>query len=182
MSAIGVGQIPTGALAGNSVLLFPVGGVLLGDSLAELTVRRGDLLDRAIAVVDSAVRRDARGITWTGLAEMHAIIRRSPAVAIADPASVPTGFLLAERVEVVPDPLWSSLRALAALSGARMALIPVVAKLDGSPGAVRASYVFALIDTRLGQMSWRGRVSGAAAPTAEGALALAASGAVPAVR
>jgi len=182
VAAIGVSPIPTGALSGNAVLFFPVGGVLLGDSLAALAVRRGDLLDRAMAVVDSAVRRDARGITWTGLAEMRAAIRRSPAVAIADPASVPTGFLLAERVEVVPDPLWSSLRALAALSGARMALIPVVVKLDGSAGAVRASYVFALIDTRLGQMVWRGRVAGSAAPTAEEALALAASGAVPALR
>ena len=169
-------------MAGSSVLLFPVGGILFGDSLSGEAVRRADLLDRAVAVIDSTVRRDGRGITWQGLAEMRATMRRSPAVSIVDPASVPTGFLLAERVEAVPDPLWSSLRALAALSGARMALIPVVARLGGAPGAVRASYVFAMLDTRMGQMVWRGRVTGPAAPTAEAALVAAAALAVPSLR
>ena len=169
-------------MAGSSVLLFPVGGILFGDSLSGEAVRRADLLDRAVAVIDSTVRRDGRGITWQGLAEMRATMRRSPAVSIVDPASVPTGFLLAERVEAVPDPLWSSLRALAALSGARMALIPVVARLGGAPGAVRASYVFAMLDTRLGQMVWRGRVSGPSAATAEAALVACAALAVPSLR
>jgi hypothetical protein len=113
---------------------------------------------------------------------MRAIMRRSPAVAIADPASVPTAFLLASRVEAVPDPLWSSLRALAALSGARMALIPAAVRLDGAEGAIRASYVFALVDARLGQMVWRGRVTGPAAATPEAALVVAAAHAVPSLR
>lgn len=164
------------------MLLFPVGGILFSDSLSGEAVRRADLLDRAVTVVDSTLRRDGRGTTWQGLAEMRSTMRRAPAVAIADPASVPTGFLLAERVEAVPDPLWSSLRALAALSGARMALIPVAVRLDGSQGAVRASFVFALLDTRMGQMVWRGRVSGPAAPTAEAALVAAAALAVPSLR
>lgn len=182
LATIGVSQIPAGPLAGSSVLLFPLGGILFGDSVSAESVRRAELLDRAVVVVDSAVRRDGRGITWQGLAEMRATIRRSPAVGIVDPAGVPTAFLLAERVEAVPDPLWSSLRALAALSGARMALIPVAVRLDGSRGAVRASYVFALLDTRLGQLVWRGRVSGPAAPTAETALIAAAAIAVPSLR
>jgi hypothetical protein len=182
LASIGVSQIPTGSLAGSAVLLFPIGGILFSDSLSGEALRRADLLDRAVAVVDSTLRRDGRGITWQGLAEMRATIRRSPALSIADPASVPTGFLLAERVEAIPDPLWSSLRALAALSGARMALIPVAVRLDGSPGAVRASYVFAMLDTRLGQMVWRGRVTGQPAASAEAALVSAAATVVPSVR
>jgi len=63
-----------------------------------------------------------------------------------------------------------------------MALIPVVARLGGAPGAVRASYVFAMLDTRMGQMVWRGRVTGPAAPTAEAALVAAAALAVPSLR
>lgn len=152
---------------------------MFGDSVSELALRRGDLLDRATAVLDSVLMRDARGVTWHDQEAIRRALRRAPSLATADPTRLPTGFLLARKVEVVPDPLWSSLRALAALTGARMAVIPVAVKLDGREGAVGASYVIAIVDARLGQMAWRGRVVGPASATAEAALLAAAAAAVP---
>ena len=171
--------MPVASLAGSGALLFPVGSIVFGDSVSGLALRRGDLLDRATAVLDSVLIRDARAVTWHDEEAIRRTLRRAPSLVSADPTRLPTGFLLARKVEVVPDPLWSSLRALAALTGARMAVIPVAVKLDGREGAVGASYVIAIVDARLGQMVWRGRVVGPTSATAEAALLAAAAAAVP---
>ncbi len=173
-----VGQIPTTGLAGSGALLFPVDGILFGDSLGALEVRRGDLRDRAGAVLDSVLARDAREVTWHDQEAIRRILRRAPGVA-TDPTDLPTGFLLARRVEVIPDPLWSSIRALGALSGARVAVVPVAVRLDGRAGAVSATYAVAIVDVRVGQLLWRGRITGPDAPTPEAALLAAAAAAVP---
>jgi len=174
-----VSQIPIASLAGASVLLLPVGSVVFGDSVSALAERRGDLLDRATAVLDSVLRRDAGAITWQNQDSIRRALRRAPGISTPDPSRLPTGFLLAKRVEAVPDPLWSSIRTVAALTGARMAFVPVAVRLDGREGAVTATFAMALIDVRLGQLAWRGRVTGRPAATAEAALVSAAAAAVP---
>ncbi len=175
---LGVGQIPVSGMAGGGALLFPVGGILFGDSLTALTVQRGDLLDRSSALLDSVLMRDARDVTWHDQEGMRRLLRRSPGLA-PDPTELATGFLLAKRVEGIPDPLWSSIRTLGALSGARMAVIPVAVRLAGRTGAVSATYAVAVVDVRIGQMVWRGRVTGPDAATPEAAFRAAAAAAVP---
>lgn len=179
IASIELSQIPIASLAGSSALLFPVSNIVFGDSVSELAARRGDLLDWASAVLDSVLLRDAREVTWHGREALRRALRTAPGLGATDPTRLPTGFLLARAVEVIPDPLWSSLRALAAVTGARMAVIPVVVKLDGTAGAVSASYVVAIVDCRLGQLAWRGRVVGSPSSTAEAALVRAAAAAVP---
>jgi hypothetical protein len=175
---LGASQIPVSGLAGSGALLFPVDGILFGDSLNALALRRGDLRDRAGAVLDSVLARDAREVTWHDQEAMRRMLRRAPGLA-SDPTDLPTGFLLARKVEGIPDPLWSSIRALGAISSARVALIPVAVRLEGRPGAVNATYALAIVDVRVGQLVWRGKVIGPDAPSPEAALALAAAAAVP---
>lgn len=175
---LGVAQIPVSGLAGGGALLFPVDGILFGDSLTALAARRGDLRDRAGAVLDSVLARDAREVTWHDQEAMRRMLRRAPGVA-SDPTDLPTGFLLGRKVEGIPDPLWSSLRALGALSGARVAVIPVAVRLGGRTGAVNATYAVAIVDVRVGQLVWRGKVTGPDAPSPEAALTAAAAAAVP---
>ncbi len=175
---VGVSQIPVSGLAGSGALLFPVGNIVFGDSLADLAMRRGDLLDRATMVLDSVLERDAREVTWHDREAMRRVLRRSPGIA-SDPTDLPTGFLLAKKVEGIPDPLWSSVRALGALTGARLVVIPVAVRFEGRTGAVNATYVVAIVDVRVGRLSWRGRVTGSDQPTPEAALLSAAAAAVP---
>ena len=175
---LGVSQIPVSGLAGSGALLFPVDGILFGDSLAALALRRADLRDRAGAVLDSVLARDVREVTWHDQEAMRRLLHRAPGLA-SDPTDLPTGFLLARKVEGIPDPLWSSIRALGALSNARVALIPVAVRLEGRPGAVNATYALAIVDVRIGQLVWRGKVVGPDAASPEVALALAAAAAVP---
>jgi hypothetical protein len=89
--------------------------------------------------------------------------------------------LVGRRVEGVPEPLWSELRQLAGLAGARLAVAPAAAKLTGGAGAYLASYLFVVVDVRLGRVVWRGRAQGAAAATPEAAFLRAASTAIPEV-
>ena len=176
---IEVSQIPVASLAGASALLLPFGNMVFGDSVPSLAAQRADLLDRATALLDSVLRRDAGSVTWQNQDSIRRILRRWPGISTPDPSRLPTGFLLAKRVEAVPDPLWSSIRIVAALTGARMAFVPVAVKLDGREGAVTATFAMALIDVRIGQLAWRGRVSGRPSATAEAALVSAAAAAVP---
>ena len=175
---LGIGQIPVSGLAGGGALLFPVGGILFGDSLGGLALQRGELLDRAGALLDSVLARDAREVTWHDREAIRRILRRSPGL-LSDPTGLPTGFLLAKRVEGLPDPLWSSLRTLGALTEARVAVIPVAVRLEGRPGAVNATYAVAVVDVRVGQLVWRGRVTGPDAPSPEAAFRAAAAATVP---
>ena len=175
---LGVSQIPVSGLAGSGALLFPVGNIVFGDALSELALGQGDLLDRATAVLDSVLQRDAREVTWHGREAMRRVLRRSPGIA-SDPTDLPTGFLLAKKVEGIPDPLWSSVRVLGALMGARMAVIPVAVRFEGRTGAVNATFAVAIVDVRVGQLVWRGRVTGPDQPTPEAALLAAAAAAVP---
>jgi hypothetical protein len=67
---------------------------------------------------------------------------------------------------------------MAAMSGARFALVPAGVRLAGGPGAIVATYVLVLADARTGLVLWRGRVSGPPAASAEAALASTAGFAI----
>lgn len=179
-AAIPVAPLPIASLAGSSALLLAVGGVVVGDSanpLPDLVARRLALLEAANAAIDTALRRDAHEVTWVGLDEQRRAMRRSPTLGV-DPDRLPTAFLAGPRVDRVPEPLWSSMRTLQAVTGARMAIVPAAARIAGRPGALVAELVFVGVDPRAGQVVWRGRVVGSPALTAEAALASAAGSAV----
>lgn len=157
-----------------------VGGIVVGDSsdrLAEIDARRLALIEVANAVLDTALRRDAREVSWMGLPEQRRAARRSPTLGV-DPDRLPTGYLAGPRVQRVPEPLWSGIRTLVAMTGARMAIVPAVVRITGHPGALTAEYVLVVVDARIGEVLWRGRVVGVARSTAEAALARAAGAAV----
>lgn len=179
-ATIPVAPLPVASLAGSSALLMVVGGIVVGDSanpLAELGARRLELVETANATLDTALRRDAREVSWMGLAEQRRAARRSPTLGV-DPDRLPTAFLVGPGVQRVPEPLWSGIRTLVAMTGARMAIVPAAARISGHPGALTAEYVLVVVDARIGEVLWRGRAVGASSLTVEAALASAAGAAV----
>jgi len=179
-TAVALSPVPVGAFAGANVLLLAVGGVIVGDSaspLPDLLARRTALVESAYAALDTAVRRDARAVTWMGLDEQRRLARHNPTLGL-DPDRFATVFLIRPELDRIPDPLWEQVRTMAAVAGARYALVPAGVKLAGSPGAIVATYVLVLADTRTGMVLWRGRVSGLPAPSAESALASTAGFAI----
>jgi hypothetical protein len=181
-TAVEVAPLPIASLGGSSALLMGLGALVVGDSvnpLVELMPRRLALLQAANAALDTALRQGAPEVRWFGLVEQRQAARRAPTLGL-DPDHVPTAYLAGPRVEQVPEPLASTLRSLAALSGARIAVVPAAARLSGRPGAYTATFVFAAVDARLNMVIWRGRTAGAPAETPEAALAGAARVAIPA--
>lgn len=179
-SAIEVGQLPVGTLGGTNVLLLTVGGVVVGDSaqpIPELETRRSALLESANALLDSAVRRDAREVNWMGLEEQRRAARRNPTLAL-EPDRFATSYLIGRRMEMVPDPLFAQLRSMAAVTSARYAVVPAGVRITGTAGAYVASYVLVVADARTGNVMMRFRLTGPAAPSPEAAMASAAAMAI----
>ncbi len=179
--AIGIAPLPTGALAGGSVLLLPVGGLVLSDSAAQsatLVARQFALKAAAGSVLDSALRARAPAVTWVGLAEQRRALRMAPALGI-EPERLEAGYLANPKVESMVDPLWAQLRTLSSMTNTGLALAPAAVRLDRSGAGYSAEYVLVLVDCRQGQVEGRGRVVGPPAATPEAALAAAAAEAVP---
>ncbi len=178
IQAVAPSPVPVGSLAGTNVLLLTAGGIVFGDSVAALDTQQTALLDAANAALDTALRRDAREVTWLGIAEQRRMIRRNPTFDI-NPDRLPTAFLLSTRAAQVPDPLWADIRTLAALGNARFALVPAAVRITGAPDAYAAVLVMAIVDARTGVVLWRGRTDGPRAASPAAALARAASALVP---
>ena len=179
--AIGVAPLPVEALAGGSVLILPVGVMVLSDSAAQdpdLVARRYALGAEAGVALDSAFRRGAPSVKWLGLAEQRRAIRLAPALGI-EPARLETDYLLNPRVESMVDPLWGQLRTLTALMDTRTAVAPAGVRLDRRAAGYAAEYVLVLVDARSGKVLGRGRMAGPFAATPEAALAGAAAATVP---
>src|SRR6266566_351151 len=136
--------LPTAALAGREVLVLPITLLAAEDSLrwgAVLTDRRATLA-RADSVIGTLLKARVPEVTW---------------------------ILRARNVTMVPDPLRSQLRTLAALArGSVYALVPAaliyrrtVARSDGrtvvSGGSAVATAELAIVlaDVRLGRVGWR---------------------------
>ncbi len=178
--AVGVGPLPVEALAGGSALLLPVGVMVLGDSASlvpDLVSRRFGLEAVAGAILDSALRQSARNVKWLGLAEQRRALRMAPALGI-EPERMETAYLMGSKVESLADPLWSELRTMSGMTGARTAVAPAGVKLDRRSGSYTASYILVIADSRTGRLQWRGRTDGAPQPTPEAALKNAAEATV----
>jgi hypothetical protein len=179
--AIGIAPLPVEALAGGSVLILPIGALVLGDSAAlipDLVARRYGLVAAAGAELDSALRRGAPAVKWLGLAEQRRALRMAPALGI-DPTRLETDYLLNPRVESMVDPLWAQLRTMMALMDARTALAPAGVRIERRGSGYASEFVLVLVDARNGRVLGRGRTVGPVAATPEAALAGAAAATVP---
>jgi hypothetical protein len=127
--------------------------------------------ERGLAWADSAFGEFLQArmpeVTWVLPAELRRVARRAPGM-VGDPDRMGQASLRNPRLTTVPDPLRSSLRALAALTDARFILVPASVTFDGAPGTVRADVTFVVADIRTGAILWR------AVPRGEGPTAAAA--------
>jgi hypothetical protein len=174
---IEVGQLPVGSLSGSKVLILVAGGVVLGDSagsLPQLETERTAILDIANSTLDTALRRDAREVEWQGLEEQRRAVRRNPTLNL-NPDRLPTAYTAAATVERIPDPLWSQIRTLAAVTGARYAVIPAAVRVTGRDSAFVGEYVIVGADARSGGIVFRARALGRPSRTLTAAFASASA-------
>lgn len=160
------GPLPTATLAGQAVALLPVTLVAAEDSLrwnAALADRR-TTLERADSILGALLRGRAPEVNWVGPDALRRAARRAPGVA-TDPDQMGLAIMRAPKLDIVPDPLRSQLRTLAALSDvSEFTLIPAALiylrprpgpGAPSTPGMGRAELTVVIADVRTGQVAWR---------------------------
>lgn len=166
--------LPTAGIAAQQVSVLPLTLIALDDSLrwqASLGERRAALA-KSDSVVGALLKARAPEVNWIFPDELRRAARRAPGVA-PDPDRMGTAILMhgGRPPELLPDPLRSELRTLAALAGAgggRYALVlaglilrrsraagatPSVA--TASPGAGTAELTVVIVDVRTGRIGFR---------------------------
>jgi hypothetical protein len=164
--------LPTAGLAAQQVSLLPLTLVAAEDSLhweSALGARRAGLA-KADSVLATLLAARAPEVNWVLPDALRRAARRAPGIA-PDPDQMGTAILLhGGKLEVVPDPLRSELRTLAALAGSgggRYALIPAglvyrrtVGQSDGrtvtaGSGLATAELTIVMVDVRTGRIGFR---------------------------
>ena len=151
--------LPTSGLSGQQVIVLPLTLVAAEDSLrweTALSDRRATLT-RADSIVGTLLKARAPEVTWVLPDELRRAQRRAPGIA-TDPDQMGTAVLRVERLPLVPDPLRSQLRMLAALAGGgggRYALVPAALIYRRAGSHAAAELVVVLVDVRTGRIGFR---------------------------
>lgn len=127
-----------------------------------------------------AVRERGLRAKWAFPPDLARAARRNPTYA-SDPYAIAVDALAPVEKDddrMIGEPLAGQLRALAAISGARYAFVPVELRLVADSGGGVASLRLMVIDTRLARLTWKGDVSGDHARTFSPAIAAGLAGRV----
>jgi hypothetical protein len=163
--------LPTAGIAAQQVGVLPLTLVAAEDSLhweAVLGERRA-VLAKSDSIIGTLLKARAPEVTWVLPDELRRVARRAPGIAPA-PDQMGSAMLFhptKQQPEMVPDPLRSELRTLAALvGGGRYALVPagLTFRRTGGPADRRsasqrptatAELTVVLVDVRTGRVGFR---------------------------
>jgi hypothetical protein len=171
--------LPTAGIAAQQIGVLPLTLVAAEDALhweAVLGERRMALA-RSDSIIGTLLQARAPEVTWVLPDELRRVARRAPGIAPA-PDQMGTAILFhpsKQQPEMVPDPLRTELRTLAALvGGGRYALVPAgltyrrATALGSGPGSVGAQHAappphavataeltVVLVDVRTGRVGFR---------------------------
>ncbi|MGQ0764324.1 MAG: hypothetical protein ACT4OZ_01490 [Gemmatimonadota bacterium] len=124
-------------------------------------------LTRADTAVEQALGGRGLDGTWVFPPALRRSARRNPTY-ISDPHSVRVAAAVMssarKRDTQIAEPAASQIRALAAVSDARFALIPVELRFQASGALSTAILRWAVVDARLAQVVWLGEVSSNSRP------------------
>jgi len=155
-------------LVGQTVPVLPITHVVRdsvpGDS--SLMVPRAALLIWADSILAEGLVERAPEIVWLYGSELARIARRGTGI-LPEPSRFGHSILRSPKIKTVPDPTRSHLRTLTALAGARFVFVPAsLLFAAGEDGAVRATLIALVTDTRTGAISWRADATGTGATAA----------------
>ncbi len=148
--------LPTGAIAGQSVTVYPLTLMVTDEQLAwESYVQpRREALSTADSTIAVFLMERVPEVNWILPDQLRAVARRAPGM-LVNPDQMGTA-LLRNPIDVVPDPLRSQMRNLNAVSGVRFALVPAGLLFHREPdGSGRAELTVVIVEVRRGHAQWR---------------------------
>ncbi len=152
--AVALGTYP---LAGEAVSVVPL-TMMFFEAPAEAPPELAERI-RSLEWADSIIGRalEDRGpeVKWVLPPALRKMAIRSPGVA-SDPDRMGQAIMREHELKITPDPLRSSLRSMAAISGGRHALIPAALIFFSVPDSgLRAELSMVMTDTRTGGVVYR---------------------------
>jgi hypothetical protein len=152
--------LPSARISGQTVAILPVtllvaDPALQADSVYVAYTDRRAALARADSLVSEGIVSRAPEVNWVPPRELRKMARRSAGY-LVDPDQMGQAVLRGPKIQVIPDPLRSSLRSLMAVAGGRLALVPAAVGFGPEPdGRIRADLSLVLADARTGKVIWR---------------------------
>lgn len=155
-------------LAGQFIPVLPV-TFLLADSVSPPGLP-ADLRARnawADTLIGDALQQRGPEVSWVLPPELRRTARRAPGT-VTDPDRMGQALLRNDRMARAPDPLFSYLRSLTAMTNSRTIMVPAAVRFLPAPQGARVEVTLVLVDARNGAIVWRSH------PTGTGATAAAA--------
>ncbi len=146
-------------LAGQRIPVLPL-TFLVAEAPADefLPPDRVARLVWADSLIGAMMMEHGPEVDWVLPPELRRIAARAPNM-VTDPDRMGQAVMRSPNLEIVPDPLRSYLRALSAMSDARLVLIPAALRFKPDSGGIRAELVMVIADTRNGRVIWRSHPS-----------------------
>lgn len=143
--------------AGQEIPVLPITLVVPDSSLAagELFQHRDILLRWTDSIIQYKLENRSPDVSWKFPPALRRTASRSPG-AVPDPDRMGQSVMRTPSLSDVPDPFRSNLRALVAVTGGRLALVPAALVFrQPQPGVVEGSLMMVMADSRTGRVVWR---------------------------
>jgi hypothetical protein len=142
-------------LSGFSIPVLPLTYLVADTAIAtELPAELMARLTWADSVIGGVLRARGPEVTWLLPEELRRVARRAPGT-VSDPDRMGQAILRADGFKRVPDPLFSRLRSLSAMTNARQIMVPAAVRFRRVPEGVHAEVVLVLVDARNSALLWR---------------------------
>ncbi len=149
--------LPTAGIAGQRVAVYPLTLLAAEETLAwhDALAPRRTALDRADSLMGALLVERSPEVQWVLPPALRRAAARAPGM-LADPDRLATALLRAPKLEQIPDPLRSQMRALNGTTADRYAFVPAALVFVRTPeGVGQAELTLVLADVRTGQLGWR---------------------------
>lgn len=153
-------------LSTEKLLVLPLQGLAAADPVGWRALAGTELtfIPRVDSLFEAELTGRRLGAKWSFASTLSRAARRNPTY-LTDPYSIrATPAIIAHMRrpdDALTEPFASQLRALAGVSDARHALIPLDVRFDSVAGGGRAAMRLALVDARAARVTWWGEVHGA---------------------
>lgn len=142
-------------LAGQPIPVLPITYVVADSGVSpQLPAGLQPRLAWADSLVGEALLGRGPEVSWLLPEELRRIARRAPGT-VSNPDRMGQALLRSDGLKRIPDPLFSQLRSLAAMSNARQVMVPAAVRFTRVAEGVRAEVVLVLADARSGALLWR---------------------------
>lgn len=151
--------------ATENIIVLPLQGLAGADPLGwrQLAGSEVTFIARVDTLLEQAVTERRLGGRWAFPTALNRAYRRNPTYLI-DPYSVRATHailtLVRKQEDPLAEPVAGQLRAMAGVSDARYALVPVEVRFEGTQDAGQLAMRLAVLDVRAARLLWWGEVRG----------------------